>query len=175
MSKSELMISLGAALSIRDTADKLLFEKKKVGDKVMTIERELPFRLKYRLEKNLSQIDRDVKLFNEQRMALLTAYGDVDGNKVVINSQENMEKFQQDLSYLLTYKIPHSITRLDPEDIEALKENINISYEDLKIFIAYMMDEPELFENLALNFNVDYSNFEESTNKEETSEEIAND
>ena len=161
-------ISLAVALTIRDLADQILYEKRVINDKLVVTERALPFRLKYRLGKNLISIDRDCQLFDDQRIALMAKYGTQAGDKFEIVGENNMKNYQRDLKTLLNYSTPHSIVRLEPEDIELLKDNTSVSLEDMKIFIAYMMNEPDVFKDLEVSLKVDYDKGEETPKKKIT-------
>lgn len=150
---SKLNISIGTALMLKDIANKLLYKTEMKDEKLVQVERELPFRLKYRLGRNMAGIDRDVKFFETQRALLLSELGTASNGYYEITDEESFQKFQIAIQQILSYKTPHSIMRIDPIDIDLITDSINISYEEIKVFMGYMCDEPEVFETISVETN----------------------
>ena len=151
-------MTVGISIALRNIADKILYEKYMTNDGTLAVrERKLPFRLKYRLGRNLTGIDKDVKWFNDNRTLLVAKYGEPskDGTGVEITDPEKIEAFSKEINALLTTKTKHTVVRIDPSDLEVLTENLDISYDEIKLFIGFLSDEPELFKDLDMQYNIE--------------------
>lgn len=169
-------MTVGISIALRDIADKILYEKYMTNDGTLAVrERKLPFRLKYRLGRNLTGIDKDVKWFNDNRTLLVAKYGEPnkDGTGVEITDPEKIEAFSKEINDLLTTKTKHTVVRVDPSDLEALTENLDISYDEIKLFIGFLSDEPELFKDLDMQYNIEVPTETPEEKKEEVKEEPA--
>lgn len=169
-------MTVGISIALRDIADKILYEKYMTNDGTLAVrERKLPFRLKYRLGRNLTGIDKDVKWFNDNRTLLVAKYGEPskDGTGVEITDPEKIEAFSNEINALLTTKTKHTVVRVDPSDLEALTENLDISYDEIKLFIGFLSDEPELFKDLDMQYNIGVPTETPEEKKEEVKEESA--
>ena len=69
--------------------EKLLFTVKEVDGKRVVVDRELPFRLRYRLNRNRQLLEKDATYFDRQRLILLAKYGErtEDEQNVVIKEE----------------------------------------------------------------------------------------
>lgn len=169
-------MTVGISIALRDIADKILYEKYMTNDGTLAVrERKLPFRLKYRLGRNLTGIDKDVKWFNDNRTLLVAKYGEPskDGTGVEITDPEKIEAFSKEINALLTTKTKHTVVRVDPSDLEALTENLDISYDEIKLFIGFLSDEPELFKDLDMQYNIEAPTGTPEEDKEEVKEKPA--
>ena len=159
-------MSVGVALILSDVTRLLLY--KKVGEKdgkVATEDRELPFRLRYRLNKNLVFFNRVAESFNQRRLMALAKYGTMseDGNNVVIEDDENKEKFKKEVSDLIDSEVSFNLNLLNPEDLDLVTDtDMTISPEAMSVFIRYMTDDESLNEEIE---------FKPKTNNTETKEE----
>lgn len=166
-------INYSIALILDDCINKILYDEE--GN-----ERTLPFKLKYKINKNKSLISKDVSDFEKIKMQLIAIYGEptADGKEVVVKDPNKVDAFMKAINLLLLQEIDHSITKIEEEDLSALTMNINIPYPKLEIFQAYMCDEPELLKELTTGakFNIDLpivpENFEEEIKEEEIKEEV---
>lgn len=166
-------INYSIALILDDCINKILYDEE--GN-----ERTLPFKLKYKINKNKSLISKDVSDFEKIKMQLIAIYGEptADGKEVVVKDPNKVDAFMKAINLLLLQEIDHSITKIEEEDLSALTMNINIPYPKLEIFQAYMCDEPELLKELTTGakFNIDLpivpENFEEEIKEEKIKEEV---
>lgn len=166
-------INYSIALILDDCINKILYDEE--GN-----ERTLPFKLKYKINKNKSLISKDVSDFEKIKMQLIAIYGEptADGKEVVVKDPNKVDAFMKAINLLLLQEIEHSITKIEEEDLSSLTMNINIPYPKLEIFQAYMCDEPELLKELTTGarFNIDLpvvpENFEEEIKEEEIKEEV---
>lgn len=149
----QVTMSVGVALVLGEVTKMLLY--KKDGDTF--IDRDLPFRLKYRLNKNKMILDKDASIFNQKRLIALSKYGTMteDGENVVITDEKNKELFQKEVSDLIDSTVTHQLSLLDPSDIDLVKDtDMPISPEAMSIFIGYMVDDPSLKEDVVFKVRI---------------------
>ena len=146
----KIKMTLGVSLVLNEIVEKLLYTVKEVDGKKMIVDRELPFRLRYRLNRNYNAINKDAKYFDMQRMMLMAKYGTPteDGKNVVI-SEENQEEYKKSISDLIDSVVEHTIMTLEPDDIVLIKDtDIVVSPDAMSIFIGYMTNDPALLEEI---------------------------
>lgn len=178
-------ITFAAALVLDSVMQEILYDKVKTPDgTIVKVERDLPFRLKYRIEKNKAYIDKDVEDFNRYKLQLLATYGESDeiGQNVIIKDPEKKKLFIQSMNNVLLKQITHPISKIDPADLESLNHTTGLSYDEFKVFIGYMCDEPEFI--TALNTEIDFDfgqldgtkavNLEDTSTSENSSTGVTN-
>lgn len=103
-------------------------------------ENKLPFRLKFRLKRNIIPLERDMQYFEHQKLLLLAKYGEAneEGTKVSIVDEENKKKYFEEIKNLLNQKVSHTLVKLEEDDIDQIKEVLDISFEDISLIISYM-------------------------------------
>lgn len=167
-----ITMTLAIALALDEICQKLMYSVvEKDGQKVV-VDRELPFRLRYRLSRNRTLLSKDVELFNKRKALLFAQYGEPteDGENVTITNEENLEKYKQAMSDLLDKEVTHTFFTLAPEDLDLVKDSdILISPEAMSVFVAYMTDDPEIRESFRTVVNIVPP--KEETKAEEVKEE----
>ena len=165
-------MTLAIALALDEICQKLMYSVvEKDGQKVV-VDRELPFRLRYRLSRNRTLLSKDVELFNKRKALLFAQYGEPteDGENVTITNEENLEKYKQAMSDLLDKEVTHTFFTLAPEDLDLVKDSdILISPEAMSVFVAYMTDDQEIRESFRTVVNIVPP--KEETKAEEVKEE----
>lgn len=150
-------MTLAIALALDEICQKLMYSVvEKDGQKVV-VDRELPFRLRYRLSRNRTLLSKDVELFNKRKALLFAQYGEPteDGENVTITNEENLEKYKQAMSDLLDKEVTHTFFTLAPEDLDLVKDSdILISPEAMSVFVAYMTDDQEIRESFRTVVNI---------------------
>lgn len=154
----EIKMNLGSSLVLAEVTKMLLYKKIKndKGEDVL-VDRDLPFRLRYYLNKDKILFDRDVKRFNQDRLLILAKYGEPDesGENVVIKDNEKMELFKKEINDLIDLEITHPISKLSVEDIDLVKDtDLPIKPEVMNVFIHYLVDDPDLAAQAEINFDV---------------------
>ena len=66
---------------------------------------------------------------------------------------------------MLGTKVTINVTTLEPEDIELLTHNTTATIEDIRIFTAFMMNEPEFFEDVNSRVDIDLTKILEDIEK----------
>lgn len=172
INNESITMTLAIALALDEICQKLMYSVvEKDGQKVV-VDRELPFRLRYRLSRNRTLLSKDVELFNKRKALLFAQYGEPteDGENVTITNEENLEKYKQAMSNLLDKEVTHTFFTLAPEDLDLVKDSdILISPEAMSVFVAYMTDDQEIRESFRTVVNIVPP--KEETKAEEVKEE----
>ena len=172
INNESITMTLAIALALDEICQKLMYSVvEKDGQKVV-VDRELPFRLRYRLSRNRTLLSKDVELFNKRKALLFAQYGEPteDGENVTITNEENLEKYKQAMSDLLDKEVTHTFFTLAPEDLDLVKDSdILISPEAMAVFVAYMTDDQEIRESFRTVVNIVPP--KEETKAEEVKEE----
>ena len=152
-----ITMTLAIALSLDEICQKLMYSVVEKDGKKVVVDRELPFRLRYRLSRNRTLFSKDVELFNKRKALLFAQYGEPteDGENVTISNEENLEKYKQAMSDLLDKEVTHTFFTLAPEDLDLVKDSdILISPEAMSVFVAYMTDDQEIRESFRTVVNI---------------------
>ena len=145
-------MTLGTALVLSEMVNMLLTKKITDSDgKERLIDREIPFRLKYRLTRNKATLDKDVAKFNEFRLLALAKYGEPteDGQNVVINDPQKMQEFMAVLMEYLKTEVVHSVQKLDPKDFDEITDVISVPEDSIKVLLGYLVEDKEFLEDIA--------------------------
>ena len=107
-----ITMTLAIALALDEICQKLMYSVVEKDGKKVVVDRELPFRLRYRLNRNRTLLSKDVEFFNKRKALLFAQYGEPteDGENVVINNEENLAKYKKAMSDLLDKEVSHTFT-----------------------------------------------------------------
>lgn len=144
-------MTLGVSLVLNEIAEKLLYTVKEIDGKKMVVDRELPFRLRYRLNRNYDVLSKDAKYFDMQRMMLMAKYGTPteDGKNVVI-AEDKQEEYKEKISDLIDSTVEHTIMTLEPDDLVLINDtDITVSPDAMTVFIGYMTNDLAFTEELS--------------------------
>ena len=156
-------LTIGMILRLKRVCDDILFEKNASG---IVTERNLPFRLKYRLGKNMTYIDKYSSSFMQNQLYFKATFGTENPETHEIElDEEGKKKFRQAIRLLLGTKVTINVTTLEPEDIELLTHNTAATVEDIRIFTAFMMSEPEFFKDINSQVDIDLAKILEDVEK----------
>ena len=167
-----ITMTLAIALALDEICQKLMYSGVEKDGKKVVVDRELPFRLRYRLSRNRTLLSKDVELFNKRKALLFFFFLEhrEDGENVTITNEENLEKYKQAMSDLLDKEVTHTFFTLAPEDLDLVKDSdILISPEAMSVFVAYMTDDQEIRESFRTVVNIVPP--KEETKAEEVKEE----
>ena len=167
-------MTLGTALVLSEMVNMLLTKKITDSDgKERLIDREIPFRLKYRLTRNKATLDKDVAKFNEFRLLALAKYGEPteDGQNVVINDPQKMQEFMAVLMEYLKIEVEHSVQKLDPKDFDEITDVISVPEDSIKVLLGYLVEDKEFLEDIATEIKFTPHKAEETKPIEEKAEE----
>lgn len=163
----KIKINYATALTLRNSCEKILYEDQFDGSRK---ERPISFRLKYKINKNYALLEKDAKDFENLKLQILAIYGDPteDGQNVVVKDPKKVDAFMKAINTILMQEVTHTITKIDESDLECLTGKVNIPYQELSLFQAYMCDEPELLRQLSenLQFKIELPVIEEESTPE---------
>ena len=165
-----ITMTLAIALALDEICQKLMYSVVEKDGKKVVVDRELPFRLRYRLNRNRTLLSKDVEFFTKRKALLFAQYGEPteDGENVVINNEENLAKYKEAMSDLLDKEVSHTFFTLSPEDLDMVKDSdILISPEAMSVFIAYMTDDEEVKKSFRTVVNIVPPKEEEVTKEAE--------
>lgn len=143
-------MTMGVSLVLNEISEKLLFAVKEIDGKKMVVDRELPFRLRYRLNRNYEVLSKDAKYFDMQRMLLMAKYGNPteDGKNVVI-PEDKQEEYRERIGDLIDSVVEHTIMTLEPDDLVLINDtDITVSPDAMAVFIGYMTNDPAFTEEI---------------------------
>lgn len=143
-------MTLGVSLVLNEIAEKLLYTVKDIDGQKMIVDRELPFRLRYRLNRNYDILKKDAKYFDMQRMMLMAKYGTpTDDGKNVVIAEDKQEEYKEKISELIDSTVEHTIMTLEPDDIVLINDtDITVSPDAMTVFIGYMTNDTAFTDEL---------------------------
>lgn len=153
MTKDKVHIKVKIVYILKDVIDTFLYKTITNEDGTTTQEdRDIPFRLRYRLERNKAGVDKRVSEFEQLKLYYLAEYGEPteDGKNVEIKDEGKKKQYFEEIMKLLNKETTLSIIRIDPEDIDYIKD-MNMSNDMTKVLIGYMTNDQELLEDLTNN------------------------
>lgn len=134
------------------------------GTKV-PLDRDLPFRLRYRLERNLDPLRKYMLQVESTKTVCLAKYGTYDEitQTVKLDSEESKKAYMDKFKELMNLDIDLELVTIEEEDLDLIKDLKveEFSNDMIKVLINYMVgDQPELTD-LAEKLNL---NIEETEN-----------
>ena len=146
-------LRLSTVLQLKKVCDNILYEKDSEG---RINERDLPFRLKYRLGKNMTYLDKYTSVFLLNQLYFKANCATENPETHAIEFEEDgAKRFAYALKELLKKEVTINITTLEPEDIELLTFNTPASLEDVRIFTAFMMNDQDFFKDINSKVDID--------------------
>lgn len=109
-------------------------------------EREIPFNVKYKLQRCKDVFEKDFKFFEAERISLIKKLGKQEGDQMVVPA-DKMKDFSAELMKILKIKVEHSIKKLTPEEVEVIDIK-DATIEEVDIFTALLVDDKELTEDM---------------------------
>ena len=107
--------------------------------------KQLPIKVSYAIEKNISKIEKELEIYNKERQKLIDKYclNDEEGNLIDENNQfkiadGNLESWNKDMNELLDIEIDINIHKFSKDDL--FNSNCNITPAELML-IDYMIEE----------------------------------
>lgn len=96
---------------------------------------QLPFKVSFRITKILESVSKDIENFEKHRAKLFEKYGELQGDSMVIKS-ENFDEFKKDLDILLQETVDLPDVKLSLDDLN----DVQISPGELIFFMPWMED-----------------------------------
>lgn len=143
---SSKIIPILYSIALYKVVEKILFVGNTEGNEKPE-ERELPFNVKYKLQRNQDLLLKDYAFYESERLNLIKKLGVSDGTKTVV-PQEKMDEYRDEMKKVLYIEGEHSFKSLTPEEVDKIKGEVNVTCEEMNLFIAYMVDDGDLVEDL---------------------------
>lgn len=140
------------ACLLSEMINNILYKKETQTDgTVVEVDRDIPFRLKYALNKNVTVLDSWVNKYAEYQMYVKAKYGEQteDGKDVKIVDEDKQKQADEDLTKYLRKEIDVSIYKINDEDIATLMyDDLKFDSNSIKIFTAYLVKDDEYLKEL---------------------------
>lgn len=152
------------SIALYKVVEKLLFVGDTESDEKPE-ERDLPFNVKYKLQRNQDMLLKDYAFYESERARLIKSFGNAEGDKTVV-PPEKVPEFREELKKVIQIEVEHSFKFLTPEEVDSIKGDIKVSCEEMNLFIAYMVEDNELVDDLNKEVKADESKSEEPVAEE---------
>lgn len=142
---------LTVSLMLDEMVNALLYKEVEVDGKKTAVERALPFRLKYRLNRNKATLDKDYKAYEQKSLYLMAKYGELtkDGIHLAITDPEKKKAYTNEMTAALSTVVEHTVVKLSPEDFDEVNDtDLHFSPEMMKILLGYLVDDDAYFEDI---------------------------
>lgn len=136
MQKPEKRIKIMYGVTLYNLLKKMLFVQAD-GDKVE--ERDLPFGVKYKLQKDFDIVAKDYSYFENERVRLVKEYGEEDGDRVVVKD-ENIEEYKNELLAMMNKEVVHTFAELTEAEILSL-DGVKTECHEMELFIRYLTED----------------------------------
>jgi len=162
----DVKITIGHSITLYKIIEKALFKNEETYE-----ERELPFNVKYKLQRNMSLVAKDYAFWEAERNRLIKTYGgEPDANGKVTVKPENLDKFRNDLMDILNIEVSHNFLKLNPKDVDYFSD-IKVALHEMDIFIALLVEDKDLVNDLNTPIgNTEAKNTEETEKAPEVTE-----
>lgn len=130
-------IKIAYCLTLYDALNSILFEDS--GDSKIPVERKIPFKTKYKIQKNLNMLAKDYVYYENEKNRLIKEYGEETDGRIVVKP-ENVETYKQEISKILSLEVQRDFLKLTDEEIEAINDDIDIDCAGMEILIQYLTD-----------------------------------
>lgn len=131
-------IRIAYCLTLYDALNNILFEDAEPN--TTPVERKIPFKTKYKIQKNLNTLAKDYVYFEDERHKLIQEYGEQQGNNVVVK-EENLEKYKEDLGKILSMEVERDFSKLSEKEIEDISDDIFVDCAGMELLIKYIIEQ----------------------------------
>lgn len=132
-------ISYSASLILNKVLVKILYTD---SNPEHPAERDLPFNIKYKLQRAKSQIEPDLIDFNDKRDTIIKKYGVENPDTHMYSIPEDKKDDAiRELMILGETQTDHAFIKLKPEDVENIDVE-GVSAEEITVFMVALIDDP---------------------------------
>lgn len=129
-----------------------MINEQSIDEKGNTISttRDLPASFLYRLVRNKSLLEKDLKAFEDARLLLISKYGKIDENNIFSVEEDKEALFRNRLESLLDSEVEHSVFLFTPEDFEECNKEVKFSIPEsaVKLLLSYLVLDDAFLEDL---------------------------
>ena len=112
-------------------------------------ENDLPFNVRYKIQRNLDLLAKDKAYFEMERQNLIKKYGakeENDPQKIKV-TEENMQDFQDEILKIMALEVEHKFFKFTPEEVFLIKDVKAQAYE-MDLLIGVLVEDPDREEDL---------------------------
>lgn len=130
-------IKIAYCISLYDLLNGILFENTEDG--AVPVERKIPFKTKYKIQKNLNLLAKDFAFYEQEKEKLIRQYG-VEGDGKITVTPENMDVFKEELGKILGMEVQRDFLKLTDEEIESINCDFDASCGEVELLIQYLTE-----------------------------------
>ena len=130
-------IRIAYCLTLYDALNSILFTEPEEGK--MPLERKIPFKTKYKIQKNLNVLAKDYVYYEEERTSLIKEYGEESEGKITVKP-ENMTVFKEEIGKILSMEVQRDFLKFTDEEMEEISGDIIIDCAAMELIIQYLTD-----------------------------------
>ena len=168
MKKTEVNVPIKIVYILAQIIETFLYKKHKGEDGVEVIEdRDIPFRLRYRLVRNKVPLERYIKRAESSKLFYLAQFGEpnADNTNVLIENEEDKKKYFDMVKTILEERVDLSIIKCEEDDVDAIKDlGSEFSNDMIEVLIAYMINDQALLDNLIASTQIEFGKNGENIN-----------
>lgn len=138
-------ITIATSVALCKLLESMLFDVDSKSFK----ENDLPFNVRYKIQRNLDLLAKDKAYFEMERQNLIKKYGakeEDDPQKIKV-TEENMQDFQDEILKIMALEVEHKFFKFTPEEVFLIKDVKAQAYE-MDLFIGVLVEDPDREEDL---------------------------
>lgn len=138
-------LTIGMSITLYKILESMLFDTESDTFK----ESDLPFNIRYKIQRNLDLLTKDKAYFESERQNLIKKYGEKkkdDPTRIEV-TPENLKEFQEDIFKVMTLEVEHKFFKFTPEEVFLIKDVKAQAYE-MDMFISHLVEDPDREEDL---------------------------
>lgn len=139
MADTKFTIAHSVALS--NVISKILYKEDAIQ------ERNLPFSVKYKLQRNADILLKDCSYFEYERAMLFNRLGKAEGDKISI-TEDSIEEYDREITKLASMPVTHDILKLKIEEVESIDNDVSLNCHEMNIFVAFLVEDDALTKTL---------------------------
>ena len=138
-------INIACSVALAKILEKMLF----ITEDGSAKENEIPFNVRYKIQRNLDLLSKDKAYFEVERQRLVKVYGEAkedDPTRISVKP-ENVQEFQEEVLKIMALEVEHKFLKFTPEEVSTIKD-VNVQAYEMDLFIANLVEDPDREEDL---------------------------
>lgn len=137
---ADTKLTIGHSVALSNVIGKILYKED------ATQERNLPFSVKYKLQRNADILLKDCSYFEYERAMLFKKLGKIEEDKITI-AEDSIEEYDREITKLASMPVTHDILKLKLEEVESI-DDVNLNCHEMNIFVAFLVEDNALAKTL---------------------------
>lgn len=156
-----MKMTIAASFTLYNIIQNILVEKLEDGTEK---EREFPFDVKYKLQRNKAVLQPDAESFNAKRIELIRELGTENKeNNTIKITEDRLSEFKDRITEFAGNQVEHELLKLSINDVETIKIPYTSGVE-MDLFMSTMVDDPELYDTLEIETSTEVETTDEKGN-----------